>query len=156
MNNAWYSYTRTCNRPHSLLRRNILYYTIAKAIRGRRPRLAVAVVPGDARGTPAAPPSRQTANSPDGEREAGISPADLKKLITDTFRAEMAKLETRGRTGRADVVCFYCQGRGHYQSDCRQRQAGRPPAGREGRAPPQGQSREWQSAPLPPVTPPLN
>ena len=25
MNNAWYSYTRTCNRPHSLLRRNILY-----------------------------------------------------------------------------------------------------------------------------------
>ena len=28
MNNAWYSYTRTCNRPHSLLRRNILYTII--------------------------------------------------------------------------------------------------------------------------------
>ena len=130
--------------------------SIAKAIRGRRSRLAAAVVPGDAGATPAAPPSRQTVNPPNGAREAGITPADLKKLITDTFRAEMAKLETGGRTGRADVVCFYCQRRGHYQSDCRQRQAGRPPAGREGRAPPQGPSRERQSAPLPPATPPLN
>ena len=50
--------------------------SIAKAIRGRRPRLAAAVVPGDARGTPAAPPSRQTVSPPpNGAREAGISPS---------------------------------------------------------------------------------